>query len=576
MNTITKNFLDDFVENKNYVKLSESEKFELFINYCVINKEYDSVSFDLKSTLTGKATQGIDGIGIIVNNKLCSTYKEIDDLIKINRILNVQFILIQSKTSPKFDGTQIGGFFTWVKSFFKDDFHNFKTEEMKNFIEMRKFIYDNSKYMKERNPICSLYYACDGKWVDDENLKKIIKGNKNELEDTNLFEKVNFYPCDTRKIQSMYRKTKEPIEATINFERRVTLPTIPKVEVAYSGMIPFKEFKNIIIDDTDKMKSVFDDNIRDYLEQKDNPVNKDINSTIADKRFEYFSILNNGVTVVADQITGAGDSFTITNYQVVNGCQTSHVLYENRNVDGIDRLNIPLKIIITDDADIKSQITRATNNQTAVGIEQLEALTEFQKNLELFYNSLPKDENKLYYERRTNQYKNKDVLDFRVISIEIQVKTFSAMFLDRPHFVAGYYGKLTKEMGNEIFDPSHKHMPYYTSSLAYFVLDNFFNNGFISDELWRFRHHMLMLFRILVDPGKLPFFNSTKIDEYCEKIICQLNNREEALRIFNMAVDIIKSKEAGLNLNDRKTCERKNTTTKLLKVCNNTSILNFR
>ncbi len=79
------------------------------------------------------------------------------------------------------------------------------------------------------------------------------------------------------------------------------------------------------------------------------------------KKFDYFGMLNNGVTVVADDIAGAGDTLTLTNYQIVNGCQTSHVLYHNRNEDGIDRLNIPLRIVITTDDDVKNEITKAND-----------------------------------------------------------------------------------------------------------------------------------------------------------------------------------------------------------------------
>lgn len=560
MDMITRNFLNDFAENKNLKSLPESERFEMFVNYCVIKKEYDSISFELKNTLTGEATQGIDGISIIVNNNLCDSVQKIKDLIEINRVLNVRFVLIQSKRSSKFQGTEIEGFFRWIKGFFNGDEGLFKSEQMKNFIEMKEFIFQNSKYMKERNPICNIYYATTGKWVGDKNLIKVIDDNINELEGTNLFDTVKFFPCDAREIQSMYRKTRDPIEATINFERRVTLPSIPDIKVAYSGMLPFNEFKKIIIDETGKIKSVFDDNIRDYLEQDDNPVNKDINSTIMDEKFGFFSILNNGVTVVAEQIAGAGDDLTITNYQIVNGCQTSHVLYENRDVEGIDKVYIPLKIIITDNENIKSQITRATNNQTAVAVEQLEALTEFQKNLEIFYNALPNDDNKLYYERRTNQYIGKEILEYRIINIETQVKVFSAMFLDNPHLVAGYYGKLTKEMGNLMFDPEHKYMPYYTSALSYVVLEELFNNNQIKDKLWRMRYHMLMLFRINVTKKRLPPFNSGAMDEYCKEIINVLNNRETALEVFLSIQSFIQSEEVDLDLNDRKTPERKKTT----------------
>ncbi|GMQ63519.1 AIPR family protein [Vallitalea maricola] len=564
MDAITKSFLNEFSLSKNYRRMKESDQFELFVNYCVINKEYDSISFNIKNTLTGRATQGIDGIGIIINNKLCESINEIQDLIDMNRILNVQFVFIQSKTSSKFSGTKIDGFFRWVKSFFSNQANIFETDEMKTFIEMKDFIYNNSKYMKERNPLCKLYYVSTGKWIEDANLKNIIENNIKELDSTNLFESITFNPCDAKILQSMYRKTKEPVTADIHFEKKVILPTIPDVKVSYSGMLPFEEFKKIIIDDTDKMKSVFEDNIRDYLEKEDNPVNNDINTTISNGKFEFFSILNNGVTVVAEQISGAGDDLTITNYQIVNGCQTSHVLYENRLIKGIEKVNVPLKIIITDNPEIKSQITRATNNQTAVEVEQLEALTDFQKNLETFYKALYEDENKLYYERRTNQYKNCDIQNFRIVNIETQIKVFSSMFLNKPHLVTGYYGKLKKEMGHTIFDINHKLEPYYVSSLTYIKLENLFNDNMIEDNMWRYRYHILMLFRVKVAGFKIPPFNSNGMIKYCTEMLSVLDDNDEFIDVIEEIIDLLNSPKFNLNFNDRKTCERKITTDLLL------------
>lgn len=204
MDAITRSFLDEFSRNKNITQLKPEDRFEWFANYCIVNQEYDSIRFEIKNTLTGNSTQGIDGIAIIVNNKLCSSVKEISDLIEMNRILNVQFIFIQSKTSQKFDGTKIDGFFRWVKVFFDEGSANtFASSEMKNFIEMKEFIYKNSSYMKERNPICKLYYVSSGKWNGDIDLITIIDSNKKELDNTNLFQKVEFYPCDAKKIQEL-------------------------------------------------------------------------------------------------------------------------------------------------------------------------------------------------------------------------------------------------------------------------------------------------------------------------------------------------------------------------------------
>lgn len=570
LDTITTSFLKEFTESKGFNSLVLSDQFEMFTNFCIINKEYDSVSFDVKEISTGKNTQGIDGIGIIVNNKLCHSPKEIQELVNLNRVLNVTFILIQSKTSSKFDGSQIDNLFRWSKSFFSDEPNLFTTNEMKNFIEMKDFIYSNSKYMKERSPNCNLYFCSTGKWNEDKNLVQVVNSNKKELDDLNLFEDINFYPCGTKNLQSLYRKTKEPVEASIKFEKKVTIPSIDNVKVAYSGMLPFSEFQKLIIDETGKMKSVFNDNIRDYLEQENNPVNTDIAKTLKGGDLDSFCILNNGITVVADEISGAGDDITITNYQIVNGCQTSNVLFENKNVKEIDNMHIPLKIIVTNNTDIKSQITRATNNQTAVDAVELEALTEFQRNLEYYYNALPNDEHKLHYERRTNQYKNSEVPMNRIINRETQIKVFSSMFLNKPHLVAGYYGKLIKDMGEDIFHTTHDYLPYYTCALAYYKLEQCYNQNILNKSSWRFRHQLLLIFRFIVFPKTVPCFKDKKnIDLFCNEIIIILKNNELCIEKFKEAVEFLKSDELSLNFNDRKTVERKNTTDTILQELKN-------
>lgn len=566
LDIITKSFLEEFVEDFNFQGISESDQFELFSNYCVINKEYNSNNFELKRTLTGKSTQGIDGMAIIVNNRIVNSATEIEDLIDINRYLDVQFILMQTKTSSKFDNMQIENFFRWTKCFFYGDNSLFTTEEMLNFIDMKNCIYRNARYFKKKNPVLSMYFVTTGKWEEDNNLINIINLNKKEIEEGNLFSDISFEPCGAKLIQGYYRKTQEQISATITFKDKVTLPPIPNVKEAYSGFLPFNEYKKIIIDDNGKMKPVFDDNIRDYLEQKDNPVNKDISSTITEKKFEYFSILNNGVTVVAEERIGAGNEMTIIDYQIVNGCQTSHVLFENKNIDGSEAINVPLKIIITNDSDIKNQITRATNNQTAVGVEELESLSEFQRKLEMFYKSYGKGKGNLYYERRTNQYNKIGIPKYKIINIETQVKVFSAMFLEQPHMVSGYYGKVVKQMGDKIFKNDHEAIAYYTSALVFNKIEIFFDKGDIPKELTKMRWHILMIVKYLIHNGNTPYLNSKKIITYCEQIVNIFEDNENALAVINDAVKIIKSSEANLDLKDRKTSERKATTDLLLEM----------
>lgn len=564
MDRITKSFLEEFCKINELANIKESKQYEYFSNYCAITKEYGNSSFDLDDMTTGEATQGIDGIGIIVNNKLVNEVEEIKDLIEINKVLNVKFVLIQSKTSSSFSNPDILNFFAWTESFFLGEKEAFSSEEMKKFLELKEFIYDteNCKYMSKANPILEMYYTTTGNWVNDKNLQIIVENNKNKLKSCNLFSKIDFTPVGASEIQDLYRKTKEKSFATFDFGKRVTIPTDGKIKEGYYGIISFEEYRKIIIDDKDNMKNVFEDNIRDFLGE-DNDVNESMNETLNDvNSIMKFGLLNNGITIVTEDISVTGDCVSVTNYQIVNGCQTSHILYQNRELPEINKVYIPIRIIATDDDEIKNEITTATNNQTAIKKEQLAALSDYQRNLEQYYNTYPDNGFKLYYERRTNQYNQMPVPKNKIVSISTQIKAFSSMFLDMPHAVTGFYGTVVRKSEGEIFKRTDKFIMYYASALTLYKLEYYFKNGTLDSKYRRAKNHILMLFKLVVFNNEIPNFNSAEMERKCQKMIDYLVNNDT--RIFNDIIDMIKNNPEKLDILDRKLFERKETTDQLV------------
>lgn len=564
MDRITQSMIDSFKRNQSLNIDDDSELFEYFVNYCVVNNVYGSNDFDLEEITTGKATQGIDGIAIIVNQKFVNTIEDIDTLIEYNKSISVKFVLIQAKTSSSFDNTEIGNLLTYSKLFFSDDTSMFRTAEMQHFIELKEYIFSKGDKLK-KNPELFLYYVTLGTWTDDENLRATISVGKESLRGTNLFSNISFEPCGSEKIQDLYRKTKEKLKATFKFEKRITMYSINDDEVGYSGVLPFKEFKKLIIDENGATKAVFEDNIRDYLGP--NPdVNKNITETIKTGNVNAFSMLNNGITVVTSSIIISGDIATIEDYQIVNGCQTSNVLIENMDsVEGIDELIIPIRIIATKDENLKNDITRATNSQTAIKKDQLEALSTFQKKLEEYYKTY-RDEDALVYERRTGQYRDSNIPKNRIVTIAMQIKTVAAMFLDEPSGVSGQYGTVAKRVGNKIFKTADKEIIYYVSSLALYKIENLFRTHKIDKKYRRARYHAMMLFRMLVSTEEMPRFNARKMENYCKNILEVLENNAECERIFCGIVAYIASKDGELDIMDRKCFERKETT-EYLKNC---------
>jgi len=563
MDRITQSLIGELLGNQDLESEGEPKDFEKLANYCIISNEY-SKTFDIGLVTIGSGGDtGLDGIAIIVNGQLIEDSDEIDDLLERNSSLEVSYVFIQSKTSSSYSSGDLSTFIFGVKDFFSLNPSLVRNSDVTRIAEISDHIYSKAPFFKE-NPIIKLFYCSTGKWTDDQNLSAVIKSGVSELEQLNLFEKVLFYPYGAKEIAASFRKTKEAISTTINFSNRVTLPSISGISEAYIGLLPFEEFIKILSDEDENLINVFEDNVRDF-QGSNNDVNSGIEKTLSDESSDLFSVLNNGVTIVASSISPTGDNFTIRDYQIVNGCQTSNVLFKNRKNDYIKGVNVPIKIIATDNDEIKTRITLATNNQTPIKKEQLASLTTFQRSLEEYYNSYSGD-SKLYYERRSKQYNcDSSVLKTKIITVPYQIKSFAAMFLENPHQVTSFFGTLVGKLNEgkaNIFSDDHVYSPYYTSAFAYYKLETHFRRKNIDTSYKKVRFHILMLFRILFEDRCLPNFNSRKMDEYCQVILDLLGDDSKSLASFNRCIKVID--EADFDKSDRQDIKRLSKTKDLL------------
>ena len=138
MDRVTETLVADFFKKFEIsASKDESLNFEKFSNYSIIKNEFNN-DFVIEDVSTGK-NQGIDGLAIIVNNQFINSIQEIDDIIEETKILVVQFIFIQSKTSTKFESSEIGNFCFTVKDFFSETPQLPMTVEVKEKCEIIRF-----------------------------------------------------------------------------------------------------------------------------------------------------------------------------------------------------------------------------------------------------------------------------------------------------------------------------------------------------------------------------------------------------------------------------------------------------
>lgn len=547
MDRITSAYVEAFRKEQSLPAGDEALTFEHFVNYCVLSDTYED-EFDINDIHTGGGDDmGIDGLAIIVNGALVSDIEEIRDLISTNKFADVRFIFNQAKTSSSFSAEQFGTFGDGVEDFFAQTLSQPASERLQQFRSLMTFVFENSTQFKHGRPVCELNFITTGKWNPTSHLTAKITKIKTRLEELELFERVTFKPYGAADIQAAWNRTKNSATVEFNFANKVTLPEIGGITESYLGVVPLSEFSKIVADEETGAirKQIFYDNVRDF--QGENAVNSEMASSLnTPEGRDRFAVLNNGVTLVARSLRNTGNKFMVSDYQIVNGCQTSHVLHYNRAVLP-ENLDVPLKVIATSDEEVIASIITATNRQTQVSDEDLMALGTFQKDLEAYFGAFD-DKKQLHYERRSRQFASVPVEKVRIITKTLALRSFAAMFLEDPRRAASYYGELKPQIGKTIFNAEHKLDPYYSASFGYYRLEYLFRNGQIPVKYKPARFQLLTAFRMLITRDAPPAFKSRQIEKYSTKINEALWSDTTALNTFRKAAGTIDAALDGKEL----------------------------
>src|SRR5680860_145261 len=545
LDRITKSLLDSFVKSEDLGNLGVPEAFERFATYCVISREHPE-TFNVEDVVVaGGDDTGIDGIAVIVNGSLISSVEELEALLDASGYIEATFVFVQAKTSGNFDAGEIGNFCTGVRDFFAEVPTLPRNDAVKAAAELQSAIYDNSARFRRGNPHCRLYYITAGRWEGDHHLEGRVRTEVDALRGLGLFadDGVEFSPVDADRLQALYRDTQQRVTSEFQFPSRTVLPEMEHVTEAYLGVLPANEYLKLIVDEAEQLRrSLFYDNVRDF--QDFNVINDQIRETLGSASRNAFALLNNGITIVTRQLTTTGNKFVMEDYQIVNGCQTSHVLYREREHITKD-VYVPVKVIATTDDDLTNAVIRATNSQTPIGAEDLQALSGFQKKLESFFEAFP-DKQRLYYERRSKQYEGVPGIEkVRIVTRGLQIRAFASMFLDEPHRAGRYFATLLKEIGGRIFADNHKLDMYYASAYAQYRLEFLFRNRLLDVAYKPARYDLLMAVRHSVMGASLPPFNSREMERKCAALLKILHDDEHAGKAFVAAAEAIDAAADG-------------------------------
>lgn len=543
-NIILSGMLRDFVARYGLEEDAQDRQFEKFVNYCLLKADhYDSFDFDKVGT--GDCV-GVDGVAVSIGGVLID---EISDLESLTRVqFDAKFIFSQAKTSPKFDLGEFLKFIATVRLFFGKD-ESVVPTELKKAFTLKKHIYEKASAKLRQPPVAELAFVYTGRFDEkNETVMGPIRSQVAELEAMPyLFSAVHWKIYDGDAIARLYRETQNEVLVEIPFQRHVALPRIRGARSAYIGVVRCSDYVKIIQKENgDINRGLFFENVRDFLGTR-NPVNDDIAKTIhqAEER-DRFAILNNGVTVVAKGVTPSGDTFRLSQFQVVNGCQTSHVLFNNRE-SLTDDMYLTVKLVETSDIDLSGQVISTTNSQSQVTKEAFATIRPYHRLVEDFFNAMRNMGYGYFYERRPHQYDGRHEIKQQFITTAPAIiKSFVSTILEEPHKVHYYYGSLLSEYNqnkaSELFSEDDYPGLYFASHHITFRA----RGASLKDrELKEWSFHLALLIKRLLAPELKRGMSVT------DKKFLELLGRIDANfdQAFRVAADFLKSCRLYVNEN---------------------------
>lgn len=467
MHPVIKAQLKEFSYKHSDESLTQSAFFEVFSIHAIDNGLMGHSIDPFKAHLE-ETEFGIDGISIILQGELCTDDDQAETILSVGTNHSAEFHFFQSKTSENSDYGDVAKFLDAVIDFFGDGklAKSIQVEELRS---CKDQIYSTPT---NKNPSIRCFYCTTGAGTISEPIQTLIDTNIRRMEEMSLFSSIDISIQGARPLQDGYRSATNTISGTFDFPGAITLPSHPSVDEAFIGVVSANELLKLAIipgeaqDDDRVNRAVFYDNIRDFNPESE--INRAILTELNEGGEESFVFKNNGVTVVAKDISRKGNTYKLEDYQIVNGCQTTNILFMARDL--IQDVNVPLRLIGSKDTDFVSTIIIGTNKQNEVKDDQFWALLPFMKDLEEYCRSQPGDK-KILIERRENQYRNVEAERTRIFKPAELIKAITATYLGQPNRAARDYRSVRKELRDQIFQPNHNVELYHMAAMCSYKFD---------------------------------------------------------------------------------------------------------
>jgi hypothetical protein len=541
LHRIIKAHLDSFVRSQGLEAEDEASQFEKFVNFCVLSS-ICSTGFEIDDVSTSPRDDGTDGVAIVIDEEVITSPEDARIIFSSSRRNHdVTCVFVQSKRS---DGFDLAEFLKFKESILRFVSHTPYTCCDDTMIGAR-YIFDAvlGEVPKIRNGKPSLIarFVTTGNYQKPEALETARKDFRAQLDELGLFSDADVIFVGRDDLTKLWVGTYSGVNASLELFSNAALPAISGINEAYLAVVKASDFvKNLLLTDDGNLRThVFEENVRSFL-GLDNPVNQSISSTLkSPESSSRFPVLNNGITIVSPDVRLQGNTLHLTNYQIVNGCQTSNVLFQDRDI--LEDTMVNIKVVETQNEDVFSQLVRATNSQTRVEDTQFLSLRPIVKKIEQFFSTYEGD-SKLYFERRDKQYVGQNVPATRIFSVHNAAKCVTAMYCNRPELAARYPKTMYAELTKVLFADDNKEIVFYAACLTLYRFSMLVSNSTVPQNIKRFKWHILTLVRAIVCGKTSERLNSRAVEKSAEVLIQKMaQHSASTTEIFAKAVAICQS-----------------------------------
>lgn len=393
------------------------DAFNIFVPYQLCKNKMISVDDAIESCVDGGNDGGIDNILIFVNDMLIKTREDYEKLNIIRSPRNTLDIFIfQNKKTNGFSPDALNKLNMSFQNIFNEEFDNDKLEQNYNFnlieqiLIFRKIMEDIPKFCTQKINVNFIYSTTS---TNLDISPHVINSQKSlvELVKSNMcIDKVNVIYNGIKELKRLYDSGLSS-SVELKIKNMISDTYIEDKNVACIILSTIDDYYEFLASEEQELKEyLFESNIRDFQSQS-NKVNEEILMTLDKKENVDFWWLNNGITILVEDLELKPKSLILTMPRIVNGLQTSYCIYENKkNIPPLfkekDERSVLIKVIKTSNEKIMENIIFATNNQTPINTADLIANEPIQKNIEEYFKTKG-----YFYERRNNFYRRKREID---------------------------------------------------------------------------------------------------------------------------------------------------------------------